>query len=793
MTKDATPPSADEAPSAVLPHLSHKHGSLQERLDELLNASFGEFFDSIERQNEFVALLIEFGCPKWVARPGVKILAPLFCEASKRSVKWISASARHRLTTAFLKLPGADRFLDAIDKVRAKLDLKLGASLSLRKLIKEVSPEAEALQHHLTPDLYAHYATLSAVKDLKAAVDEIDAALEIANNPQPSLRLWVSAVRDESRFVYRSRAIPFVGREDAINQLNSFLEDNRRFAWHMLLGQGGTGKSRLALEFLISHASGFSSAAGFISADALTSFDWERWRPITPTLIVVDYASREADAVARMIGALSVRDDLECAVRVLLIERSIDGAWFDTIRHRGRAERFPVEECWFSRDGSLEPPDDVWPIIQHMVEGYDAPLPDREQCLDVLNSIDPHMRPLYAAFLGDALGRGEKPRGWDREALVSNVLDHEQRNYWTQAGITHHHHLIFANATVVGGVPIEWAKQMAPEGMSDPDDWVAENLKPAQLNLVFDTIVFNDIPPLEPDILGEVFVIEAWRKFTRTQRERFLNFAVSFGPWTADFLDRMASDFPESSPQDMLWAILNADFEDNERAHAEMAYNVCRALTPVDYAFAKKVFESYSDRIQPLKSDEYFIDCLTDMAFNLVAGMPRETAHEALKVYHKHRTFVGEPEFDSVRLTLCETAVNIIGRWRQSDHKEPKALLDDVLALSEKKKEELDFVRERVSAYANFIWLMVESDLDEALRNYVVMKEEALAFLDDQGVLMAWCLAAYHVYLLKIAVEGDESADAFKFGLMSESEDVWRYVDKEYKQDLANLDEGKEG
>lgn len=100
----------------------------------------------------------------------------------------------------------------------------------------------------------------------------------------------------------------------------------------LLLGPGGSGKTRLAAELCHRlRGSAKSWLAGFAREDATAP--WDSFQPQQPTLIVVDYVERPA--MAAMVIALLSRLDrlgsaLQAPVRVLLVSRTTTG-WYTEI------------------------------------------------------------------------------------------------------------------------------------------------------------------------------------------------------------------------------------------------------------------------------------------------------------------------------------------------------------------------------------------------------------------------------------------------------------------------------
>jgi pimeloyl-ACP methyl ester carboxylesterase len=141
----------------------------------------------------------------------------------------------------------------------------------------------------------------------------------------PLLRFNHVELQESTRFVYSARAIPLVGRETEKSLLADFLGNpTQPFRWMVMLGSGGVGKSRLALELCLAVRNEWH--AGFLSRNEQQP-DWGRWQPLVPTLIVVDYAARDIDRNGKLLQALAGRGPadgtlrLAAPVRVLFIER----------------------------------------------------------------------------------------------------------------------------------------------------------------------------------------------------------------------------------------------------------------------------------------------------------------------------------------------------------------------------------------------------------------------------------------------------------------------------------------
>ena len=155
-----------------------------------------------------------------------------------------------------------------------------------------------------------------------------------------ALALWLVSRSTEPGFLYlpqpnsrRKRFLdhaPWVGREDEVNELKRFLDASEPFQWWWITGEGGIGKSRLALE-LLQIAKRRQFDAGFWLGDVQIL---DEWRPRRRTLIVLDDAGQVAP------GSQLLR----C---IELIRKLID-------QHQSRALPHPVRLLLIERDRPLE-------------------------------------------------------------------------------------------------------------------------------------------------------------------------------------------------------------------------------------------------------------------------------------------------------------------------------------------------------------------------------------------------------------------------------------------------------
>lgn len=151
---------------------------------------------------------------------------------------------------------------------------------------------------------------------------------------------------------YANEKLGFVGRKAELNFLGAFLKDSRRILWQAITGQGGSGKSRLAYEFLKENDHEWF---GFFWNDAATLSDIESFKPFCNTIVVIDYIKGREKNVAEWMHALFGKFSLtDFKLRLLLLERESDkgaGSWFSELENEwGKFDRALFSKAAFSTE-----------------------------------------------------------------------------------------------------------------------------------------------------------------------------------------------------------------------------------------------------------------------------------------------------------------------------------------------------------------------------------------------------------------------------------------------------------
>ncbi len=388
---------------------------------------------------------------------------------------------------------------------------------------------------------------------------------------QPRLRRpWADASEERDRFLYAARRTAYIEPVADMSALHAFRGPAKHmFGWMLATGPGGIGKSRTALEYL--DAVGPRWYAGFFDPTD-TKVDWGNWQPAAPTLIVGDYARRDARSrdgrvgLDRVIQALAARStpatstdlQLRHPVRLLLLERPGDHRWIDDdLKPSDSAVRSAIDATRIqgllknnTMNGLQEA--DIWRLIEDVFARAGRP-PTRTSAdtLAILRKIDPKMRPLFALFLADAMAAGRYERTWDAARLVEDVLRRE-RERWRAAVRAPDGQImragpeerVLALATMTNGLDVgALPKARANAPLITWDEDLHRKLFAAMTGSTSD----NRIAPLTPDIVGEHFVLEVIGEISQTQRAALRDAAWRLSPrGMSAFLERLYQDAPEA-------------------------------------------------------------------------------------------------------------------------------------------------------------------------------------------------------------------------------------------------------
>jgi glycosyltransferase involved in cell wall biosynthesis/tetratricopeptide (TPR) repeat protein len=251
----------------------------------------------------------------------------------------------------------------------------------------------------------------------------------------PSKRWQIGRGMADSQLLRAEEAlVPFdPARQPELDALNAWLDDSQ---WpqsvRLLTSAGGTGKTRLAIEFCQQRiATGWY--AGFLDADLASKDMSATWQTLgnlnQPLLIVIDYAETRQAVLLALIEAI-LKTPGSQMVRLLLLARD-GGEWWDNLP--SKTPRCELLLGGYATSGPFCLPP-LYAAEQDRHRAYEIALNYFAQALEVsAPSVVPKLegehfsRPLYLQMAALLALHGERPT--TPEGLTRALLNHERR-YW---------------------------------------------------------------------------------------------------------------------------------------------------------------------------------------------------------------------------------------------------------------------------------------------------------------------------------------------------------------------------
>jgi tetratricopeptide (TPR) repeat protein len=371
--------------------------------------------------------------------------------------------------------------------------------------------------------------------------------------------------------------IEFIGRETELKELWSFLDaapaERPDFRWWLWTGSAGQGKTRLATE-LAKQARDRGWDCGFLSP-SLHYSDWDGWQVRRPTLVIIDHVAHRAAAVRDAICALSRSSNIAAPLRFLLLERDFNASlsWTADL-----VPTYDTDLSGFLDAAHCQPPNHIADSIEAAIRILESPDADEtrdilcaaaagnaaarpiEDLFDALAALDSKHRPLFAiltartAAQDGASSRLEFLRGvLTREfKLWSEHFSLDSRASQTSRLTFDQHLNVIAFASLVGALHPGSFEILREHRVQIPE---AIDTRYLGLMTAVEGESAEEVHPLQPDILGELYLLERLggklgmqpnASLTRAQTQRLLSIALAHYPRRLiDFAKRCLQDFPE--------------------------------------------------------------------------------------------------------------------------------------------------------------------------------------------------------------------------------------------------------
>ncbi len=283
----------------------------------------------------------------------------------------------------------------------------------------------------------------------------------------------------------------------------------------LLVGEGGSGKTRLALE-MCKRLLKEGWAAGFLKSDFQTQSAQSLAKALSqsqqPVLLIVDYAETRTSELLGILSAL-VSHKAASPIRVLLLARSSGEWWSQLPTYDARCEAL-LEGSATTGPYSMPA---LYERLSERSNAFSQALTAFSQALNIASPcVQPDLRaeqynsPLFLQMAALLTLWGERTA--NAEALPQSLVRHEQR-YWRKVAGNHAHqsmhsgpeadaNLLMSLVTLIGYAPT--AKAIEPLWVAAGGD--PKNLKPLLTGLSPLYPGRQGLGGLQPDLLGEALV-----------------------------------------------------------------------------------------------------------------------------------------------------------------------------------------------------------------------------------------------------------------------------------------------
>jgi hypothetical protein len=419
--------------------------------------------------------------------------------------------------------------------------------------------------------------------------------------------------------------------------------------------------------------------AGFLDRDRreyLTTL--KEWAPEHPTLIIVDYASEfaeELEAVGRYLREMERGTEAHpYRLRVLLLERTADAqqGWFHSLRlAAAEADKLVPNPIRLQEEtfGVLERE----ALFQHGLKVFahhrgEPSLDTTGVKLDPLLSPDAFRDPLVI-LMAAAVSQERKnlnALALNRVDLAKEIAKHEEGRLSRLGGDRKKLLLHMAGFVTLTGklarTQLMDACAAEIDAVQKRSPWTADELADVLQDAGLPSTE-NDwaVEPITPDIVGEAFVLNAWRQLRQPPEAAVLRAARASAGMVTRTLVRMVQDFAD---EEQVWAVqqLSAMLQDRAAGITDVDFWEIQAALPLDtvlmrepardfYASVARARDGQRDQVSLTAQEQFAIR-------EAMLGHPEIALRSMTEVVEIRRRVVREKDSEPTRAALASSLNN---------------------------------------------------------------------------------------------------------------------------------------
>ncbi len=370
-------------------------------------------------------------------------------------------------------------------------------------------------------------------------------------------------------FHYRNEILGFRGRESERQVLNEFIQADDALLWMAVTGSGGIGKSKLLYHFVKELKIYPKWKSVWIHPDNYEQiFRYNEWRYPCNLLIVVDYAGIMASEMGKWLKLLEQSSYRPDKMRFVFIEREGKGEennvplWYQNLRGSGEQTRC-VERLGYKKYNGTPflqlsglHRNQLEKIVVDYAKIYRKVLSDEQikWILEKAEEIDRKQgnpRVLIVLFTADAIIQNREYKNWNIQQLINEIIK-KYRDHWKKVLCRNDEKifnalqemLVFSTATgswepgnKVPELFVNSSSILCSLDSSDLEQLICEVNEEKQFE--------GKLNPLEPDLIGEYYVLDYWtkKKYDRNYLEKVFCELWEYPVYFAQFIDHCIQNY----------------------------------------------------------------------------------------------------------------------------------------------------------------------------------------------------------------------------------------------------------
>ena len=502
----------------------------------------------------------------------------------------------------------------------------------------------------------------------------------------------------ENEYHYLRKNIYFQGRKDSLEYLDNFLSAPDELLYAVITGRGGIGKSKLMHHYMLRGTSDLEWKIVFPTHKQIDQFINQHieWNYPKNLLVIIDYVGEISDIIGKWINILTHTNKRPLKMRIVLLERQgivvdINGMksypyWYKKISESAghNFDKLLYEGSFYSL-GPLDE-SDLFLLMNNIAHNKEKVISQQNKIKiykqakewGSSNNPDQFTTPLMIILLTDAFLDKNSLKHFSSSTLMDYIITKFQ-NYWLKTICDGDKVLydslekLLVYATATGG----WDIKPLPGPLAEASTIFLNHYRKTNLKLILTEInekanQDNFIFPLEPDIVGEYFVLWYLSETTlTTYYNDFIKLLWSKPDHFSYFLNRCISSY-----------LCDDDFYDL----VEGEYSLLGEWCPVDLRVTllvnlskefpldkcKKIIEILSDLLcdEWYQNDQEMMTKFAKGLFNLLINQDSPESKETLdRIAELARDKKHDNNHDIIYIYASGLASAILGQ-HGSDHEE---------------------------------------------------------------------------------------------------------------------------